>query len=173
MTVHRKTPLPVEPARGRLIVSEGVIGPTLAALQASCTDGSPDEGLVLWLGRNEGDSSIVLACTAPRTTHDWGRVHLDEHAAGGAAKAARAFGLGIVAQIHSHPGTDTRHSDGDDRLIFMPYESMFSLVVAHYGLGSIHPANGAGLHQFQDGRWIKVANDEAFVVVPHLVPSAP
>ena len=30
----------------------------------------------------------------------------------------------------SHPGRDTRHSEGDDTLIIMPYEGMFSLVVA-------------------------------------------
>lgn len=37
------------------------------------------------------------------------------------------------------------------------------------GLGSVHPTEGAGLHQFHDGRWIKVANHDAFVVVPHLL----
>lgn len=169
MSVHRLTELPELPARGRLIVSEGVIPPTRAAIQASSTDSRPDEGLVLWLGRNIEDTSLVLACAAPRTTHDWGRVHVDETAVGTAASAARAHGLGVIAQVHSHPGKDTRHSDGDDQLVLLPYESMFSLVIADYGLGSIHPTEGAGLHQFQDGRWIKVANHDAFVVVPHLL----
>lgn len=169
MTVHRLTELPEAPARGRLIVSEGVIAPTRAALQASSTDSRPDEGLVLWLGRNIEDTSLVLACVAPRSSHDWGRVHIDETAVGTAASAARAHGLGVIAQVHSHPGWDTRHSDGDDQLVLMPYESMFSLVVADYGLGSVHPAEGAGLHQFQDGHWVKVSNDEAFILVPHLL----
>lgn len=169
MTVHRFTDLPEVPARGRLIVSEGVIPPTRAALQASSTNSGPDEGLVLWLGRNIENTSLVLACAAPRTTHDWGRVHVDETAVGTAASAARAHGLGVIAQVHSHPGRDTRHSDGDDQLVLLPYESMFSLVIADYGLGSVHPTEGAGLHQFQDGRWIKVANHDAFIVVPHLL----
>lgn len=172
MTVHRKTPLPARPARGRLLVSEGVLVPTRAALLASSTDGEADEGLVLWLGRNDGDTSIVLGCVAPRTSHHWGRVHLDETAVGSAAAAARTYGLGVIAQVHSHPGHDTRHSDGDDQLVLMPYESMFSLVVAEYGAGSLHPKEGAGLHQFQDGRWIKVANPDAFIVVPPLVGGA-
>lgn len=171
MTVHRLTPLPELPARGRLIVSEGVGAPTRAALQASSSRGRPDEGLVLWLGRNIDDTSVVLACTAPRTSHDWGRVQIDELAVGAAASAARAHGLGVIAQVHSHPGGDTRHSDGDDQLVLMPYESMFSLVIADYGAGSIHPAEGAGLHQYQDGRWIKVSDPASFVVVPHLLGS--
>lgn len=169
MAVHRYTELPEVPARGRLLVSEGVVGPTRAALQASSTDSRPDEGLVLWLGRNIEDTSVVLACAAPRTSHDWGRVHIDEAAVGAAASAARAHGLGVIAQVHSHPGRDTRHSDGDDRLVLLPYESMFSVVVADYGMGSVDPADGAGLHQFQDGRWIKVSNHEAFIVVPHFL----
>lgn len=94
MSVHRLTELPELPARGRLIVSEGVISPTRAAIQASSTDSRPDEGLVLWLGRNIEDTSLVLACAAPRTTHDWGRVHVGEAAVGTVASAARAHGLG-------------------------------------------------------------------------------
>jgi len=169
MTVHRDTPLPEVTARGRLIVTEGVVGPTLAALQASSTDGRPDEGLVLWLGRNIQDSTVVLACSAPRSRHTFGSVHIDERAVGSVTAAARRHSLGVVAQVHSHPGWDTRHSDGDDRLVLMPYEGMFSLVVAHYGLASIHPEDGAGLHQFQDGRWAQVTNADALVLVPHLV----
>jgi proteasome lid subunit RPN8/RPN11 len=169
MTVHRFTPLPKVPARGRLIVSEGVIAPTRAALQSSATNGRPDEGLVLWLGRNIDDTSVVLACAAPRTSHDRGRVQIDEDAVGAAASAARAHGLGVIAQVHSHPGWDTRHSDGDDQMVLMPYESMFSLVIADYGLGSMHPADGAGQHQFQDGRWIQVSNPESLMVVPHFL----
>jgi proteasome lid subunit RPN8/RPN11 len=161
--------LPETTARGRLIVSEGVVTPTRAALQASSTDGRPDEGMVLWLGINIDDTSVVLACVAPRTSHNWGRVQIDEFAVGAAASAGRAHGLGVVAQVHSHPGWDTRHSDGDDKMVLMPYESMFSLVIADYGIGSLDPNDGAGLHQFQDGRWIKVSNAESLVVVPHLL----
>jgi hypothetical protein len=31
---------------------------------------------------------------------------------------------------------------------------MFSLVVAEYGDGELLPECGAGLHQFQNGRWV-------------------
>jgi proteasome lid subunit RPN8/RPN11 len=94
---------------------------------------------------------------------------------GAAADTARSFGLGIVAQVHSHPGSDTRHSDGDDRLVFMPFEGMFSLVVGQYGDGDIDPRGGAGLHQFQDGRWVRISRGlvRAFVIAPSRVESCP
>jgi hypothetical protein len=49
---------------------------------------------------------------------------------------------------------------------------MFSLVVGNYGLGSVDPADGAGLHQFQDGTWVQVSDPDAFVIVPNLMGSA-
>src|SRR5881396_4059505 len=82
-------------------------------------------------------------------------------------RAARRLGLAVMAQVHSHPGADTRHSDGDDELIVLPREGMFSLVIGRYGEGPADPRHGAGLHQFQDGHWVRVIPaDAAFISVP-------
>ncbi|MFC0028005.1 Mov34/MPN/PAD-1 family protein [Micromonospora chaiyaphumensis] len=168
MAVHRRTPLPTGPASGRLLVAEHVLAPTRAALQASSGDHRSHEGLVFWIGRNVGADTLVIAVAAPPTKHHPGGVFVAEQAVASTSRAARAVGLGLVAQVHSHPGRDTRHSDGDDQLILMPYEGMFSLVVADYGQGSLLPAHGAGLHQYQHDRWVLVAGD-ALVVVPALL----
>jgi proteasome lid subunit RPN8/RPN11 len=166
MTVHRRTPLPVAPARGQLLVAQQVGEPTTNALCASAGPDGRHEGLVLWLGRTTGTTSIVMAmiCPSARTGPDF--VLLDEHAVAAASRAARQCGLGVVAQVHSHPGSDTRHSDGDDRLVLMPFEGMFSLVVAVYGSGGLHPSGGAGLHQYQDRRWVQLVDDDAMIIVP-------
>jgi hypothetical protein len=168
MSVHRMTPLPSGPATGNLFVAEHVLAPTQAALQASSADHQPHEGLVLWLGNTDAGSTTVLACAAPLKLSGSGGVHITQRAVGRVARSARQYGLGVVAQVHSHPGTDTRHSDGDDKLILMPFEGMFSLVVARYGQGAVDPRKGAGLHQHQDGRWVEVP-PETFRVVPALI----
>lgn len=165
MTVHRASP-PTATSRGQLIVAEQVIGPTLAELRRPHDDGLAHERLVLWAGRTVGTTSIVTSSVITCTDHGPGHVLLDESAVNDAARTARDALLGIIAQVHSHPGSDTRHSTGDDRLVLMPFEGMFSLVVAHYGHGEICPAKGAGLHQFQQGRWVQVTNHDAFVIVP-------
>jgi proteasome lid subunit RPN8/RPN11 len=91
----------------------------------------------------------------------------DAGAMGSVAEKARSYRLAVIAQVHSHPGGDTRHSDGDDDLIFMPFEGMFSLVVASYGNGQVEPRAGAGLHQFQDGRWVAIERTEqSMIIVP-------
>ncbi len=165
MSVHRRSPLPRSASRGRLIVADQVLAPTSTAMQRSRGPDSRHEGLVLWLGRTVGASTLVLAMIEPDADHGPQHVLCDERAVGDAARTAHAVGLGVVAQVHSHPGADTRHSDGDDSLILMPFENMFSLVAARYGESSLLPP-AAGLHQYQDGHWVQVANCDAMIVTP-------
>jgi proteasome lid subunit RPN8/RPN11 len=167
MSLHRTKPLPELPAVGRLVVVEAVLARTHELLRDAGADNPPHEGLVWWLGRQVGTDTLVLACHRPPSHSGPRFVFTDEAAAGSAARIARARRLGVVAQVHSHPGADTRHSDGDDDIVFMPFGGMFSSVVGNYGADGMLPEDGAGLHQFQDGRWILVRQeDPALIVVP-------
>jgi proteasome lid subunit RPN8/RPN11 len=167
VSVHRIKPLPKAAAKGRLVVGESVATCTLEILRASGANSPSHEGLAWWLGRIVGDDVLVLACHRPQCASGPQFVMAEASATGAASRAARAVGLAIVAQVHSHPGHDTRHSDGDDDLVLMPYEGMFSLVVADYGSGSLLPEEGAGLHQFQKGKWVQIDQPSpALVVAP-------
>jgi proteasome lid subunit RPN8/RPN11 len=168
MSVHRETPLPRGPARGRLLVTDAAAEQTRRHLQRSAAaDGRRHEGIVLWAGRTDGPDTLIAAAVGVVAEHGRSFVHMPETAVGAAARAARAHGLALLAQVHSHPEDDTRHSDGDDRMVLMPYEGMFSFVVGRYGDGPLHPRQGAGLHQFQDGRWVLVDPvADSFLLIP-------
>jgi hypothetical protein len=169
--IARRTPLPSCPARGRLIVPEAVARATERALKEFVgSDGRRHEGIAFWAGRREGDDHLIGAAVIPLSTHAPGRVHVDARDVGAAANRARRLGIAILSQVHSHPGTDTRHSDGDDEMVLMPYEGMFSLVSARYGDGGVTAAGGVGVHQFQDERWVQVSDVErALVFVPDIM----
>lgn len=170
MTVHRLTPLPEATARGRFIVTAAALAKAEEKLRSSQGADGPHEGLVLCAGRTIGHDTVVLASLIVESDHGFGHVYTPEAEVVRATRLARQLGLGVVAQIHSHPGVDTRHSDGDDRLVFMPFEGMFSLVVGEYARRGMTPGQGAGLHQFQDHRWVKVLDAEkAFIVAPGAV----
>jgi len=169
MPVNRDERLPQCAARGNLLVCESVLNATQLALQARDGNGDPCENLVLWAGRYEGSDSLVVAAIVPRANHALGSVRLCESDYGAAALSARSLRLGLIGQVHTHPGQDTRHSSGDDTLVIMPRENMFSLVVAAYGHGGMRPEDGAGLHQFQDGRWVQIA---PAADVMRVIPSA-
>lgn len=167
MPVFRMTPLPTGVNRGRLIVATDVAECTRTKLQQSCGTEGRHEGVVLWLGRKSGDDALVLGAYSPRSDHGPQHVHIHESEIGPMNRHARGLGLVLVAQVHSHPGNDTRHSDGDDRLILMPHEGMFSLVVGNYGDGHIVPQNGSGVHQYQDGRWVQITKEyESVILAP-------
>jgi hypothetical protein len=167
MTAHRTKPLPVAPSRGKLVVAEQVVASTKRLLAAAGSRTPPHEGLVFWLGRCAGTDTYVLAALAPTVDSGPQRVIAGEASVGNASAAARACRLAVVAQAHSHPGRDTRHSDGDDTLVLMPFEGMFSLVIADYGAGDVSPSGGAGLHQFQDHQWVQVSDPTfTLIVIP-------
>jgi proteasome lid subunit RPN8/RPN11 len=164
---YRTKRLPRAKARGRLVVAEWVLAETRAALRAAGSPNPPHEGLVFWLGRECETDTLVMSCCRPRCESGPRFVRADEASVGEVARLARALRLGIVAQVHSHPGRGTEHSDGDDDLVLMPFDGMYSLVVASYGSGGMLPSEGAGLHQRQDGRWVFVEQvDPALIVVP-------
>ncbi|MFN8630061.1 MAG: hypothetical protein U0838_06955 [Chloroflexota bacterium] len=124
----------------------------------------------MWAGWQLEGSTLIEFAVVPRSDHGWGHVRVGERDVLAAARAARGYGAGILAQVHSHPGRDTRHSDGDDELVLMPFEGMWSVVVAEYGLGMGGGRLDVGIHQRQGRRWTAVTDmDEALVVLPPAV----
>lgn len=167
--VYRLTPLPSAQARGRLIVSQAVVDDTMLGVRSFRGLDGPHEGIAFWGGRSIGADALITMVVVPQAEHTWGSVRVGERAVSAAARAMRPFGAGLLAQVHSHPGGGTQHSDGDDDLVLMPFDGMFSLVVPHYAAGRFEPAV-VGVHQHQDGRWTLITNpEEAVVMTPRLL----
>lgn len=153
--VYRTRELPITNLTGSFLVTEQVLASTQKALQTFALDGIRDgghEGMVFWAGREVAGDTMFLQAVVPDAEHSHGRVHASKAAVGAAARAARGYSLGIICQVHSHPGSDTRHSDGDDDLVLLPFEGMLSIVVANFGIGFVSLAQ-ASVHQFQNGHW--------------------
>ena len=168
MTVFRTKPLPTGPSDGTLIVPEEVVSRTTSALKAFRGE-SRHEGLVYWIGRWRDDAAYVVGAVSPRCEHGPQFVRIGEVDVGKMMRTARAYRSAIIAQVHSHPGSDTRHSDGDDDLVLMPHHGLFSLVVGNYGDSGFDES--LGVHQYQEGTWIRIENavSEVVKVVPSLI----
>ncbi len=171
MPVHRIPPLSEGANRGRLIIAASVAAQTRIALQGFCGPDGPHEGMVFWVGRRLEPDIIVAGAVIPVCQHGPQQVLAPPAAVGSVSRTARVLGLSIVAQVHSHPGEDTRHSTGDDSLILMPFEGMFSVVVAKYGAGGITQDSGVGLHQYQNRRWLRIppSCSGAITIVPSIM----
>ena len=171
MTVCRTRPLPKGDLRGRYQMSGHLITETRRALREFAHAGRHDgghEGICFWAGREEKHVTSLERALVPQADHGPLGVFVSATAFGAVARRARAMELGILAQVHSHPGSDTRHSDGDDELILMPFENMLSLVAPHYG-ETLSTILDFSVHQFQDHRWVLCSRrsvEAALVTVP-------
>lgn len=166
-----KPRLPVRDLRGDFLITQAAVD---AAARLLPTFRGPDgdhEGLVFLLGRDLGPLTILTTAIAPDADHGPGHVMCDEAAVGAVGRAARAHGLGLLAQLHTHPRERIEHSVGDDSLVLMPFEGMLSLIAPWYGRVGLQPLHGLGVHQHQDGRWVLIHPDSVREHL-HVVPDA-
>lgn len=176
--VYRTKPLPTGSLRGEYLVTEGVLEATRQELVEVALDGIRDcghEGLVFWGGRKREDLGVITTVVLPEVEHSHGRVHVSRRSYGIAGRRARERGLLLLGQVHSHPGSDVRHSDGDDDLIGLPTEGMLSVVVPNFGVG-FQELSEAGIHQLQDGRWVLCSPEsveEGMTTMPQRLDATP
>lgn len=120
--------------------------------EAGLSDGG-HEGICFWAGVEGPETTTLEAVIVPVARHGPDGVFVSEVEFANAAAQAHSMGLGILAQVHSHPGANTRHSDGDDELVVMPFENMLSVVAPFYGQ-TVESIRDFSVHQFQDHRWV-------------------
>lgn len=172
--VYRTHAWPSDELRGVFFVTDEILRATQRVLVDYGTRGGPNrghEGLVFWMGRAEGECTRFLQVVAPTTDHGFGHVNVGREQVGEVARTGRHYELGLLSQIHSHPGDDARHSDGDDDMILLPFEGMLSIVVPDFGRSFISISQ-ARVHQFQGGQWVLCTETSVarqFVTVPTLV----
>ena len=154
--VYRTRYLPDGDLHGSYFVPESIIVATRDALTSFALAGIRDgghEGMAFWAGREHEGSTYFMQAIVPDAEHSDQRVMASAASVGMAARIARERMLGILCQVHSHPGSDTRHSDGDDDLVLLPFEGMLSIVVRDFGL-HFSTFEDFSVHQFQNGRWV-------------------
>ena len=152
------------PAPARLLVSESLWMATVAAL-APYTAARVEAG-VYWYGIRNTDAAACCSVGIPRQANRRANfaVEADDLAA---LTRLVSEPLVVVAQLHTHPGVDTRHSSWDDNLALS--RKVLSLVLPNYGRNP--RLEDAGVHECVDGRWRRLeARDAAdrIVLIPTL-----
>lgn len=142
-----------------LVVSDQVLRTTVDVVRSYSAWWRSREGVAYWLGTDDGITVRVAMVVAP--VADTGprhfRVSAEENAR--VIGLAHDHGLIVVGQIHSHPGSRTTHSAGDDEDAFMPSEGMYSLVVPYYARGA-PPLASWGVHRFENGSYRRLTSRE-------------
>lgn len=139
--------------RGAFAITAGAMAEAERLLPTFRGPDGDHEGIVYLLGYETEAETLFTTALAPDADHGPGHVICSPESISALQRQARAHGLAVLAQLHSHPAGQTGHSVGDDDLVLMPFEGMLSLVCAHYGRVGLRPLSSLGVHQYQDGRW--------------------
>ncbi len=117
----------------------------------------PNEGLVYWGGKQEGNRITVLMVIAPRTESDFGRVSVSNRSNFDFVRALSRNSFIQVAQVHSHPTDWVDHSQGDDKWAPFKIEGLVSIVVPDYCRNGMPPLTACGVHRYTNGNFIRLS----------------
>jgi hypothetical protein len=159
--------LPEAELHGRFIIAESALDEAARLLPTYRGTDGDHEGIVLMLGRELGDLTVILSVVAPEADHSPGHVMVNGTSVAALTGVAHKHGLAVLGQIHTHPSAWTEHSKGDDRLVLLKYDGMLSIIAPHYGCFGLRPVHSLGVHQLHDGRWyrVTVASAKAGIMV--------
>lgn len=93
--------------------------------------------------------------------------HVSTHDMIECGELIRADRLQRVAQVHTHPSSNVKHSPYDDENAYSHADNAISIVVPHYGRRGTD-IKSCGIHLCMDGKWKQVSNKEVEV---QIVPS--
>jgi len=153
-TVRPSHRLPVRPLQGNYAITDAAVDAAQQLLPTYRGADGAHEGIAFLAGIETPSKTLLLATITPQADHGPGHVSCSAAEVLRTSRAARANGLAVLAQLHTHPGPITFHSVGDDSMVLLPFEGMLSIVAPYYGRFGLRPLDSLGVHQFQGGRWV-------------------
>ncbi len=130
---------------------------TERVLQGYASMNPPNEGLVYWGGRKNGDSITVSIVIAPQTNSNWGRVATSNRSNFDFVRTLNRRGLTQIAQVHSHPTDWVDHSPGDDLYAAFKREGLLSIVVPEYCANGMPSLTVCGCHRYANKSFIRLS----------------
>jgi hypothetical protein len=155
--------------RGRYLLTDSALATAERLLPTYRGPDGDHEGIAFLTGFDAHGVTVFTGVVAPQADHRPRGVLCSRNQVLAASRAARHAGSSILAQLHSHPGAGTFHSEGDDSMVLMPFEGMLSVVAPWHARFGLRPLDSLGVHQYQEGRWVlceRQSVHEAFRILP-------
>lgn len=153
----------------KVLIAQDLVTRTVEALRSFGQNRC--EGLVLWLGTSSGNEARISNAWVPPQTPIRSESGVGYMVSGETlteiSRECRRKGVGLVAQVHSHPGR-AYHSDADDRYAVVTTNGGFSLVVPNFGDGPARIAAWA-VYRLKGSDWAEMTLREVaatFIVDP-------
>lgn len=127
-----------------------------------------DDGTGLGIG-------VVTTTSVPYAVQSAGHFTVSAEEMSRAGAHLRRHGLVRLAQVHTHPGHDTRHSPTDDKNAYSSKAGAVSIVLPWHAAGDPSPTEGTvHVHDGHGWRQLGHADAEAFIrIIPATVDTRP
>jgi hypothetical protein len=113
----------------RIVVPIKTIEDSLSSLRTAGARNA--EGVVLWLGRRNGEFVDVVEAYVPEYTSERDYFRIPRESMAALLRYLNATSTFIAAQVHSHP-KEAFHSVTDDKWAIVRHLGALSLVVPHF-----------------------------------------
>lgn len=118
------------------------------------------EAACYWYGlRDSAANASVKAVVVPSQRNRRGNYHVPAKSVTTMSNATRPFGWLCLSQVHSHPGLFVEHSLYDDE--HASSQKILSVVFPNYGRWNSEWPKGIGIHEFQNGYWHNLSDEDA------------
>ena len=155
-----------------LLVQKHIIQQTYNVFKDGCGNGL--ESVAYWYGQASLDETkdAVLTVAVPDARRYATQYEVPERATTKMGKMMIKKSLVCLAQIHTHPGRYTMHSDYDDSHAISIRDGFLSLVVPDYGCRQDLNLSGVSVHEAWGRHWrllTKVAKRRRICIVEDVV----
>jgi len=141
-----------------LYVSETVLNKTLFLLRTfRDAAGNPHEGIAYWAGVRYKDSLAAMTCVIPDCETGPDFVKVTPMANTVVLEKMGDLGLSLVAQLHTHPGPDTRIDDVDIFYSWKPANSFFYIILPQYGRQKDCFPEACSFYYYMGGRFYRLS----------------
>lgn len=152
-----------------VVFHEPLLQVSEALLRKGSTIWRGHESVLYWAGMEMDNKWVLSTCIRPVARTTRGSFQTSTRANAEVISFLAAHQLGLLAQVHTHPGSFIDHSEGDDEGAFMAFENFISIVVPDYGRQGILPLTQCGVHRMENGQFRRLRVDEinqSFRILP-------
>ena len=165
-----------------VLVPETVCEATCKGLRSHSPAHEDHEGVVYWAGTELGEPTpkwlLVTSCIVPEAATGPGHFEVSALANMRVTEAVHEHDIGVLATVHSHPGTSTIHSGTDEDEAFFPYDGSYSIVVPEYAHGGMRPLTSCGIYRYETDQFrrldtVEIAEDFTVLSAPPYIDTRP
>ncbi|MGI5826470.1 MAG: hypothetical protein ACOX50_03590 [Patescibacteria group bacterium] len=146
----------------QIIASPEILEETKKKLLSFSKEDEFFEGVVYWVGKETPQGLLVTEVVVPKATVTPVSFRVTSFENARIITELVKKGLQLIAQVHSHPNRlGVEHNLFEEEMGFMPYDGLFSIVVANYAKDGLLPlVENTGIYIYSKNDFLRLTEEQ-------------